>query len=970
MKFQTFGNHDTEIVIIPWVMTWDGVVTEFHNSYRRQLGISDRMEAQLQRIVLQQSHNFVLRELGVAATGITCECDPARKRQAANMDRGPPLKEREGTKRTELGGGGDGTSQLTKAVNNLTRTAGVTEINSKITITEPLIDNLATGLANFIGYQSPGSSNGIGTEGIAVGKDGKPGQPLDPNTQGSSKGYRLTYDRSHTTWTNSFGSGDTYKAAKIFMGCIPLYYNALSYLYWRCSDKGGEWSDQRFSSTGINTDLKDFMVGMGFKSTELNVSQGKTVMATIANTLQEFSGISDKTSYPAFLKSLPTSSSGTLQQYPLSSLHLLASAYFQHHRSNNPNPSRNPPSTIRQMLHWLSGLAITPNFGELLDHINSMFPSGPISVAISGSLEQNEKLSSDDLAGHLITSCISSSWFLGTIQGPGDSNNPHMHEIYSSSEFSYPSSPSVLLSKLADYAYALQFQLHFLYQQCSNTYTLGCGWRDCRFGKDINAAGKGVQSHICQGYNCVGNKDCKHDGQNGPTSCKHNKAWDDASCGHSNGAPSPLQAFLTDCIDGMCRQHPGSSYHLATCSGGSLCHVPMGFAGKLRTDACAGLNVAYALGSFCGGFNTPLRQLSEKLGCLTKRTPRTLGDLFGFTWHLNGQLFGNTKPSIEQFAAKLYKPFESSGGVHNIPQFLLGILKTLSTSSSASQSPSVLSRSLEAMAPAIPFLYQLFMAKDPTALPVTLFNLKSTDHKNTSQYQGNHNDLYSLYYPQCTGNPCGPYLYPLTHSDGATYAPTHASTYLSWLAYLTDDFHEWFQNLLDEFKNIDCSKTGCMGTKCKSHAPGTHGNPSSCDCESVVHCGGTLPLLYRHGFRYNNPAVLMGGSNGNGDKKRSCHQFAQQLQKVISTEAPLDNLLNTIDTFLYAIRWEFFSKLSGFWTIYVCIILYTFFFLLDTLRVRSHLHFPSSNSIAPISLLGTGKAPALTKSTKLTYFIP
>ncbi|GIX62281.1 reverse transcriptase domain containing protein [Babesia caballi] len=61
MKFQTFGNHDTEIVIIPWVMTY----------------------------------NFVLRELGVAATGITCECDPARKRQAANMDRGPPLKERE-----------------------------------------------------------------------------------------------------------------------------------------------------------------------------------------------------------------------------------------------------------------------------------------------------------------------------------------------------------------------------------------------------------------------------------------------------------------------------------------------------------------------------------------------------------------------------------------------------------------------------------------------------------------------------------------------------------------------------------------------------------------------------------------------------------------------------------------------------------------------------------------------------------
>ncbi|GIX65778.1 variant erythrocyte surface antigen-1, alpha subunit [Babesia caballi] len=182
MKFQTFGNHDTEIVIIPWVMTWDGVVTEFHNSYRRQLGISDRMEAQLQRIVLQQSHNFVLRELGVAATGITCECDPARKRQAANMDRGPPLKEREDGQ--DSGVNNNGTSELARAITDLPGFTGAIKAAAKkltesgngdviqamgklkeATTLATIIEKLADGLGTFIGYQGGNikhDSTGIG----------------------------------------------------------------------------------------------------------------------------------------------------------------------------------------------------------------------------------------------------------------------------------------------------------------------------------------------------------------------------------------------------------------------------------------------------------------------------------------------------------------------------------------------------------------------------------------------------------------------------------------------------------------------------------------------------------------------------------------------------------------------------------------------------------------------------------------
>ncbi|GIX61994.1 extracellular matrix-binding ebh [Babesia caballi] len=427
----------------------------------------------------------------------------------------------------------------------------------------------------------------------------------------------------------------------------------------------------------------------------------------------------------------------------------------------------------------------------------------------------------------------------------------------------------------------------------------------------------------------------------------------------------PLQAFLTDKLTGFSRGHPSShSGHLAECSG-YFCHVPMGFnPNDLRAASggnTQGSHISATLKAFCGGFNTPLRQLSEKLGCLTKRTPRTLGDLFGFTWHLNGQLFKSNMTADDSV-----KEFFTSLGVSvtgELPEITADkLLQDINNKIAGLGSPSKVIETALSVFPDLPFWYILFMVKPHDSLPVALFKLKSTDHNKSgkSKYAGEHNDLYSLYNQMCNefpNNTCGKYLYPLTHSDGATYAPRNASIYLSWVLYLSDDLQSWFQDMLDEFKNIDCKKSGCRGS-C-NHSAGQHGTSADCSCPSVVQCGGTLPLLYRHGFRYYSPLELMGGST-----KRDCKAFAAQLQSVISGN-PLSNLLTSIDSFLYAIRWEFFSKLSGFWTIYVCIILYTFFFLLDTLRVRSHLHFPSSHSISTISLLGTGKAPELTKFTTL-----
>ncbi|GIX65987.1 extracellular matrix-binding ebh, putative [Babesia caballi] len=274
------------------------------------------------------------------------------------------------------------------------------------------------------------------------------------------------------------------------------------------------------------------------------------------------------------------------------------------------------------------------------------------------------------------------------------------------------------------------------------------------------------------------------------------------------------------------------------------------------------------------------------------------------------------------------------------------------------------------MAPAIPFFYQLFMTNSDDFLPVTFFNLKGTDHnpRKPSQYNGTHNDLYSLFNSTCSEPKCGPYLYPLTHSDGATFAPTHASTYLSWVLYLTDDLYESLQAFHERFSSLKC--TGCKNdSKCQPHNPGDHA--SQCTCPSIVDCADVLPLLYRDGFRFLSAFRLKGMKKESSEKgytqtaetKRQCSAFATQLQSVISGN-PLTKLLESIDDFLFLFRYYFLGNLSAFWTIYMCLILYTFFFLLDTLHLRSHLKLTSSHTVPHLALLTSGKPLPI---TKLTY---
>ncbi|GIX62159.1 variant erythrocyte surface antigen-1 family protein [Babesia caballi] len=717
------------------------------------------------------------------------------------------------------------------------------------------------------------------------------------------------------TWNQVSGDGNHKTCAKIFLACLPLIFNGLSYFYWKCShDKG--WKTMTLGSP----EPKAFM---GFTSIGANRvksgRKGSEILSQAFGRFKEFQTAANgsTTSYADFLKKFKGNCLTTWQGSSsandnfLSGLYLCSTSYFRHQHQKKAATARSP-SSIREMLYWLMGLTVTPQFGDLLGHIDSIVPKTGLQVAVSGSSKKDEKLFADDVAGHLITTCFTATPIFSTIQGTGDSSKPWLHELFATAgfTFAYPTSGPALFSNVSNYAYALQFQLSFLYIQCRNTYTVGCGWNQCTFGQGINESSKDtvVASHICS----VG---CTNTGHNPPqnhsTGCEHN------GCGKA-GKPSPLQAFLTDKLKGFSRGHPSDpSSHLTSCSG-TVCHVPMGFDGHLKGNKKTGGNLYNALGSFCGGFNTPLPQLSEKLGCLTKRTPRTLGDMFGFTWHLKGQL---------------------SATLNNITK----------------------AEWLRELKDKLPFSYQL---TDDSGE-----NLKKFVGSDHSAHQTSPADLTALHSSRCdkSDKTCGPYLYPLTHSDAATFgkpAP-YASTYLSWMVYLTDDTQSGFQEFLDEFKNIDCSKTGCRySTKTnpcsKPHQPGTHGTSAECKCESVVHCGGVLPLLYRHGFRFLSAFRLKGVGNGGDQSKRTCKAFTDQLQSVISGN-PLSNLLTSIDEFLFLFRYYFLSNLSGFWTIYTGLILYTFFFLLDTLHVRSHLKLTSSHTVPPLALLTSGKPLPITK---------
>jgi hypothetical protein len=54
--------HNCKTRIIPYVLTWDGIVTKFHKSYIKEIGLTTKIQAYIQFIVLKKTSESISYE--------------------------------------------------------------------------------------------------------------------------------------------------------------------------------------------------------------------------------------------------------------------------------------------------------------------------------------------------------------------------------------------------------------------------------------------------------------------------------------------------------------------------------------------------------------------------------------------------------------------------------------------------------------------------------------------------------------------------------------------------------------------------------------------------------------------------------------------------------------------------------------------------------------------------------------------
>ncbi|GIX61160.1 variant erythrocyte surface antigen-1 family protein [Babesia caballi] len=256
-------------------------------------------------------------------------------------------------------------------------------------------------------------------------------------------GYKSSYQPTQT-WNGSANDG---KIAQIFLGCLPLYYYWLTYLYWKCKqtrDQGG-WEAQWFNGRGGGTDLKNFMVGHGYVADHLNGNKASEMIKTA------FSGLTELTratttiqhSHTALLSALDNSlysalpsshsSTATLNGHSLSALFHLCRTYFTGKQIINPVTERRSPTSIREMLYWLCGLQFSPHYSDIEKQIEAFIPAQHgLPVADSGTSSPNNFITRDQMKGFLLSSCLSVPGVLGAIQGntADTENEPWLYSLF------------------------------------------------------------------------------------------------------------------------------------------------------------------------------------------------------------------------------------------------------------------------------------------------------------------------------------------------------------------------------------------------------------------------------------------------------------------------------------------------------------------------------------------------------------
>ncbi|CDR96982.1 hypothetical protein BBBOND_0308850 [Babesia bigemina] len=261
------------------------------------------------------------------------------------------------------------------------------------------------------------------------------------------------------------------------------------------------------------------------------------------------------------------------------------------------------PRTFRDMLQWLAGLKNQKHHGTLRQCVVKAFGvphSDPSQLAI---FINHAKITPTDLFDILQLTAMFAGSVLFAIAPNWKANVSSSTVKPKSSDQSEEPDCCALLCQLRDYAYACHYQLQFLKSQC-NRDKLSGGWQDCHYGSDITSPN------------------------------------------------SPLQAFLTDGWDSTFKTHPFDPCNFCLKS-----RIRMGFRdGDLPSSQQTGATLSTILTPSCGG-DDPLLTLCSYLNCLTRRTPRTTGELVSFFHHFGIELNGYASESLSSLGNSLSTPY-------------------------------------------------------------------------------------------------------------------------------------------------------------------------------------------------------------------------------------------------------------------------------------------------------------------------
>ncbi|GFE55585.1 variant erythrocyte surface antigen beta subunit, putative [Babesia ovis] len=832
-----------------------------------------------------------------------------------------------------------------------------------------LIEKVASQLAEFIGWEGKydTSANGGKMKSGGIGCCGKGngnGDPCKCGKDGKSvckgKKYESYYNGSVKFGDEMAGDDSDDKVreaklrcAKILLGCIPLVFSGLSYLYWLLGVERNAFKEKLNGKFQTKRALVDeYMRRMGYSTDgirEIQVVNGNGE----SNTLKEvfkgcllFGGVEVKNgeNYAQYLEKLrknaqqeTTASGATTTEPPKHSLiilNTLCSGYFRslHTIDSIRSPAPRTPRTIREIL------TLVPKVQEMFRKVGS---GGKVVFYGNGS---PLSVDSSNCASYLLGAALIAPMVLLSIQDTIESRVGHqkrnsrigsyklqgyttrvpIHDLYANMQFwfSYPLSETQSYYLLQDCLVALFYQLYFLKYVTFSGYTQGYGWGYCKYGD-------GVKCDNISGWKCsLGGKKEHKNGSSGS----------DNQCGNGSGKnKSPLQAFLCDCLPGFtCREvekkmekyckeqcdiaQPGVyqkcymeflEHRGHTTVPGTECAVPMGFSGSFRKDGpasgsqCVGLGLQAVLYYYADWdiYFASLYQITRCICSLTRRVPRSTGTLYGFFYGLGGVYSGKRGG----FDKKLDEELNCCPGWRN-PKGLMGALMEWTESDHSKKHPK----------------------GDTKPGNPTLGSLYRCNNANSSAS-------------------CGSYLEPLTGSLYHSLATQFCETYVSWIVHLTKTLQSGLESLLEEFVKIDCEKSGCTAKSGSGHCcQGGDNHGTQCKCTSVVDCVGVHGLLYRFGFTYRDPGML-----SKSGSSRKCDKFHQQLEKVL-TESPFNKLLTQLRKFIYTTRALFGVYIGVYWSIVLLYLVYSMTVNLDILHIQSHWRSPGSYLLPVQRLLANG----------------